>query len=271
MTNWSLIGPAPFTSFRNEKADLSNSIGYLTVNKQTDGGNWVQYSASWPETTNRLRLLIKDPGGSGRQGSISVGIGGSGSERAILEIPGTAWNDNDSVYILPITIRGGERVSIKPETAGSSVDVFVVLTGWFDPLFRTDLRYADLIGVVSATALTVPDPGGTIHTKGAWSQLIASTANDYKSIVLFFSGTADANSTTVDHLFDLAVGASSSEVIIVPDVWVRRIGRSPMRETKFWPIDANIPSGTRIAARCQADNITSGVRDLQGIAVIGLR
>lgn len=268
MTNWPLIGPAPFTSWFNEQVQSAASTGYLLVNRDTQGDTWIEYSASWPHTTNFLRIEIDTLGT--KQGSVFIGIGGSGSERAILEFPGTQKTDHGDLFIeLPITIRAGERVSIKPTSAASG-DIRVKVSGYNDPLFRTDLRYSDLMGVTDVNSLTVPDPGGTIHTKDAWLEIKDVTANDYKALVLLFQGENAADTTDVDGLFDIAVGAASSEIIIIPDLWVRRRGRWVSDLQAYFFIPAHLPAGVRLAVRCQADNITLGIRNLTGVAIIGL-
>ena len=270
MTNWALIGPS--TGVLQAKVNTTGSTSELTVNKSTDGGAWVEYSASWPETTNRLRVATTDKAHSGREGGIDISVGGAGSERVILPLPRPDYGgdiDVARVLTVPITIRAGERVAIRPESA-ASVDVAVSLSGWMDPLFRTDFRYADKIGVVSQSAFVAPDPGGTADTKGSYAQLLASTANNYKSIVVVLCNMNSSNATDVDSIFDLAIGAAASEVIIIPDMWAHKIGRLMDGGTALRSFDIGIPAGVRIAARCASENITVGERDQTGIAILGL-
>ena len=269
MTNWALIGPAPLTSLFDEQADATDSTGFLEIDKNANGDTWIEYSASWPETTNRLRIGIDDIAVN-REGGFDIGIGGAGSERAIFTLPGVDYTERDvSGLELPITIRAGERVAVRVEGAASGVSVLLSLTGYYDPLFRTDFRYVDVIGKVTQELLTAPDPGTSLNTKGVWSQIIASTANNYKGILLVFGNSGNANTTNVQGLFDIGIGASSSEVVVISDIWVKRRGRSVFRPTRQFFISAHIPAGVRLAVRCQADNVDAGVRDLTGVAVIG--
>ncbi len=270
MSNWALIGPA--TGVVQAKVNTTGSTSILTVNKSTDGGAWVPYSTSWPETTNRLRITTSDAAHSGREGGIDIGIGAESSERVILPLPRPDYGgdiDVTRVLTVPITIRAGERVSIRPESA-AAVDVLINLSGSMNPLVRTDLRRADKIGVVSQSAFVAPDPGGTADTKGLYSQLVASTSNEYKSIVVMFANMNNGDTTDTDSIFDLAIGADGSEVIIIPDMWCRRIGRLVRADGALRSFDIRIPAGVRLSARCASDNNTGGVRDLTGIALIGL-
>jgi hypothetical protein len=84
----------------------------------------------------------------------------------------------------------------------------------------------------------------TPHTKGSWSQIIASTSNVTTLIRFFIAGV---NVSTADSatLLDIGVGASGSETVIVPDL---AIGGS---SGSFYSVPVEIPSGSRIAARIQ--------------------
>jgi hypothetical protein len=90
----------------------------------------------------------------------------------------------------------------------------------------------------------------TAHTKGSWSQIIASTSNVGTLLRFIVSGV---NVSTADSatLLDIGVGASGSETVIVPNL---AIGGSA---GSFYSIPVEIPSGSRIAARIQ------GVRSSQ--------
>lgn len=90
----------------------------------------------------------------------------------------------------------------------------------------------------------VPTGNASANTKGSWTDIVASTAFDAAAVMI---SVAQA-SNTLSHLFDVAVGASGSEVIIAGDVL--HGGHSRMGSHVMLPIP--IPSGTRIAGRVQA-------------------
>lgn len=97
---------------------------------------------------------------------------------------------------------------------------------------------------------TTVTASSTIHTKGNYTQLISSTTYDWYGFWLQTINTYVASSAT-DLLLDIAIGAASSEQIILPN-WMAGWGptASGGARTIFVPIF--IPRGTRIAARCQA-------------------
>lgn len=126
------------------------------------------------------------------------------------------------------------------------------------------LQQVALIGTPnSAVNVTA---SSTIHTKGAWAQLIASTSAEIGLLSLQVSGLAQTNVET-SCLIDLATGASGSEVVFAENIAVggaRVLGDSSSNIVAI-PLPVRIPSGTRIAARCQA-LIAS---DVVGIASAG--
>ncbi len=132
------------------------------------------------------------------------------------------------------------------------------------PWFR-GLQQVALIG--TPNSVTNVRANATIHTKGAWTQLIASTSAEIGLLSLQVNGLAQTNVET-SCLIDLATGASGSEVVFVQNIAVggaRALGDSSSNAVAV-PLPVRIPSGTRIAARCQA-LIAS---DVVGISAAGL-
>jgi hypothetical protein len=118
-----------------------------------------------------------------------------------------------------------------------------------------------IAGVVSR-ALTVGDnysypaassgtPGGA-NTKGAWVQVLAACPIDADGFLL---GFANNTGSPCDFLVDIGIGGAGSEVVLIPDLYLRANVNDQLGEKMFVPMA--IPAGTRIAARCQ-NNTGSG-------------
>ncbi|NDD92541.1 hypothetical protein EBZ37_10695 [bacterium] len=108
---------------------------------------------------------------------------------------------------------------------------------WFE---ATSPQVIDYVGsAVTVTANTAA------HTKGSWSQLVASTSAN--SSLLFFEiinvATSGANTAT---LLDIATGASGSETAIVSNL---AIGGAFGALIAF---PYKLASGTRLSARIQS-------------------
>ena len=89
---------------------------------------------------------------------------------------------------------------------------------------------------------------GTAHTKGSWTQIIASAPFDIGMLWI----TADDNhaaSTNTSMLLDIGIGAASSEVVLLPDILA---GHSTLSASQGFMVPIFIPQGTRISGRIQA-------------------
>jgi hypothetical protein len=111
------------------------------------------------------------------------------------------------------------------------------------------------------TGTTNADPGvtvtadATIHTKGAWAQIIASTARDAYGITVFIAATAGAASSNQRYLVDIGIGAASSEVVLIPDLMcgnASAFNAASNTGPAMFHFPIYIPAGSRISARGQA-------------------
>ena len=88
----------------------------------------------------------------------------------------------------------------------------------------------------------------TIHTKGSWTQIVASTPFD---VTYFLIGSALTNVSgdRTGQLLDLGIGTSSNEKVLVANI---PTGYSAVAGDKAASFPIFIPKGTRVAARMQA-------------------
>ena len=99
---------------------------------------------------------------------------------------------------------------------------------------------------------TIVTADSTVHTKGAYAEIIAETAADTFWLNMVWVATRAANLDS-SMLLDLAIGAAASEKIIIPDLGVGfadLIGAG--NGLGHLSIPFYIPAGSRISARCQA-------------------
>ena len=102
-----------------------------------------------------------------------------------------------------------------------------------------------LASVFQPTGNTTITASATTHTKGSWSQLVASTGSESAGLLLFATGNS-VTSTATSMLLDIGTGAAGSESVIVPDIALG--GANGFRVL----IPIRIPSGVRVSARCQS-------------------
>jgi len=103
----------------------------------------------------------------------------------------------------------------------------------------------DSIGFSSATTLGTPfTPAG--FAKSAWTQVIASTVRDYMGLMCSFDGQG-TNAYYELAAIDIGLGASGSEVVLIPDIPAYTAGTAINGGNGFYPVD--VPSGSRLSVR----------------------
>jgi len=110
----------------------------------------------------------------------------------------------------------------------------------------------------------------TANTKGAWAQLEASTPNDYVGFFGSIGTGGDGAAGGERRLVDIAMGAVSSEIILVPDLFHNFHGigdwNTPVMMPIFW---VPIPKGSRVSARSQQDLTSNLTFDLMLYGIVG--
>lgn len=84
----------------------------------------------------------------------------------------------------------------------------------------------------------------TAHTKGAWTQLVASTAVNTDTVYLTI--TSNTNGVDTSTLADLAIGSAGNEVAIIENIGIG--GQSAVTT----PLFLKIPAGSRLSMRGQS-------------------
>lgn len=116
-------------------------------------------------------------------------------------------------------------------------------------------------GLVTASAFDSGDSlgsvvitsGGSAHTKGAWTELIAATEHDANWIAI----SSNSHSVSTVGLIDIGIGAAA-EQILIPDLFV--IARNAGGGFPPYLFPVFIPKGSRITARWQNAAISATAR-----------
>ena len=220
-------------------------------------GSWTQLVASTSSDTCwvLINTLSKTWAAAGYGVAVDIGVGSSGNE--IVLIPNVLTASDDATYNIstsvgfPVSIPSGTRISARCQDSVGGEVCYVNLIMFDGALSQMEgAAGVDAIGFNSAATVgTVVTPGAA-SAKGSYSQLSAATARDYIGLFAMFDMQTNSSYPEFAYDIDLAIGASGSEQIIIPDYCGGNhegytIDIDPI---PFIPI--SIPSGTRIAARC---------------------
>lgn len=119
------------------------------------------------------------------------------------------------------------------------------------PLFRNEDWFEDgAFKIVDSPANVTVTANSSAHTKGSYSQIIASTSANASFLFVQVSGIGAAATNTAV-LLDIATGASGSETVIASNIAVGGAAAAAGLSGLFVGFPIKIASGTRIAARIQ--------------------
>lgn len=130
----------------------------------------------------------------------------------------------------------------------------------YPPVF--DAHRADTVGEVTGTESSgTRATGGSANTKGSYVELSAATpfASDWILVQVRITNSTSSS------LIDVAIGAATSEIVILNNLLSCR-GNDP-RENGSFLFPCSIPSGVRLAHRVQSTD-SSGICDVQ-VTLIG--
>jgi hypothetical protein len=119
------------------------------------------------------------------------------------------------------------------------------------PLFRSKDWFEDAYTLVNDSGLVTVTANTSAHTKGSWSELIASASANASLLVLHVQDVS-AVSTATATLLDLATGASGSESAVASDIAIGSAQTTAGPVGVAITIPLKIASGTRLSARIQS-------------------
>jgi len=278
MTAFGLRGSSEYVVLGASTASTIGNTATSSGSTADTKGAWQQLTASLAQDAESMMLLVGQ-GLQSRSYMFDLGIGGAGSEIVIAEnlyYECSSISHRGLALWLPMSIAAGQRVALRCQAnSGVSQTMNYIVTMITSPLgFPSGFDRCKMLGAVAAsTALTqLADPGGTAHTKGAWTEIAASADFDIQAFYLAVSqvdnGTIGIDQT---HLIDIGIGAASAEVEFLRNQYVSvdTVADTP-GPMYIGPYLCNIPSGTRISARHQTNDTDATDRRISvGILAFG--
>ncbi len=271
MSNWGLWGGGGYTDVLGNVPASSRGTQInrnATINTE---GTWTELVASTAREYQGFVLsAVKAYGVTElRAPQIDVAVGAAGSEKFLLEnitiggINTTTASAGEHILI-PVVIPAGSRVAVRYQNGEISAHLNVLIHGfssnWLLPygFHRATTYGAD----ATDSGGTKVDAGAVANTEGAYVEFSASTTNPIRAITPIIFHSLDDQTIESSFLFDIAVGAAASEVVIVEDIPIvtSRVEAAGPQVTPPLPVD--IPSGTRLSVRARCSVTTANSRYL---------
>lgn len=254
-------------------ADATDS-GAAAITGGANGGNikgsYVQLIASTAFVSSYITINIKSAASASFLFDFAVGA--DESEQDVISSLLVCIKSSDVTTVtLPLAIAAGSRISARCQTTGQNEvsDVQIRLHGGgfsnAAPLGRCT-TYGAATGDTGGVQV---DPGGTADTKGGYSQITAATTNPIRMLLISLGNQDNFTSSGQQGLLDIAVGAGTSEEIIISDILYGETTQKDSFAPQFiGPTPANIPNGSRIAAQAQS-SINDATDRLFDVVVYG--
>lgn len=236
-------------------ADTTNTRGtVLTAGSANTKGSYVELSASVSTTCSAVAVAIF----SANQNVdylVDIATGAASAETDLIaniqtNRPTTAVAVR--YFVFPIAITSGTRVSARCQASTGAATCRVVMY-----LFSGTSNFLGGTGAVNYGANaadsggTSIDPGGSANTKGAYTEITASTSSDIKWVTVMLGNQTNAARASAEFLLDIATGSAGSESVVLNNVYFVTTSTGSTITAVGVSFPVTIASGTRIAARAQ--------------------
>ena len=260
--DWSLIEAQRFETVGAVTAS-STGTSLTASGTANTKGSYVELVASTAFNAHGIFVQLNNAAETFRDYLIDVAVGAAGSEVVIAENLFSGSGDgvpsaDGCGYLLPVSIPAGTRLAARCQAAAASniIRILVVLLGegFITP---PGLGRVTTYGANTADSGGVQiDPGGTAHTKGAYSEIIASATNPIRQLTIIIGGQNNNLRTAATWLVDVAIGAAGSETVLIANLMLNCSASVDIVQPQtFPPLGVNVPAGTRLAARAQCSII----------------
>ena len=206
---------------------------------------------------------------------VDIGVGAAASEQVIVEniltSIGSGFASAQTDVFVPVAVKAGQRLAARCQSsdANGGIEMGVQLCAG-DFFSQLGLGRATTYGAVTAdSGGTSVDPGGTAHTKGAWSQITASLTNPIRYMLICIGGQNNAVMSSSLNFLDIGVGAAGSEQVIVDDVYLISESGPDLYQPGVIGRAVSVAAGQRLAARKQC-SITDATDRLNDVVIIGI-
>lgn len=251
-------------------------IDVFTSGSNNTKGSWTEIASSTAFAADGLFVVLARST-TARKFLVDIGIGAAAAETVLIgNIQYQSGDDpagNCMVLPIPVAIANGTRIAARAQSNNGTgppavnVSVYPVATDGFP----TNWTAVTTLGADTADSTTAQiDPGAVANTKGAWTQITASTTNALRGLVLLVSLQANQAPVLAGWKLDIGTGAAAAETVVIGDLMVNSGGNAgDLVQPAAWPMQVAIPASTRIAVRAQC-SITDATDRLIDVSILGL-
>lgn len=229
-------------------------------------GAWATAIEALPEACEGFSYTHIGSGGSGVRSLIDIGIGPLGDEEVLVpnisSAIGTIQRANVQRVVFPIPLESGTRIAVRHQSSTANIQRQQHLMAWAGgPCGYGASALAYGVDLLTSRGTEI-DPGGTPFTKGAWTEVVASTTDAAVQVYVFQTNQGRTSQVSCAGSWDLAVGPLGDEEIVIPDAPTIADGNRQFLGPWCITRALAIPAGSRLSARSQSSIATSPDRKI---------
>lgn len=236
----------------------------ITTGTSNNKGTPVELIASTPFDAHWVEVMIGRASGA-VPFLIDIMVGAATEQIIIpdLVMRGRGTNDGGSLYLFPIFIPKGSRISARAQSSSSGATIQIAVS-----LFNSGIANASMSGNVVqygsiASSLTPSlDPGAVAHTKSSPVEMTASTVSDHHWLALSVSNSDTLWSGYTMWLLDILIGSSTEEVLVGNISFGGSGSTDVIRPANVFHMPVFVPKGSRLSVRAQSNSVNSGDRTI---------
>lgn len=242
----------------NDSSPTASAGTTVTSGTANTYGTWTQIHAGFTYAISFIDINITNLGANTTNKNCYIDIGVGASSGAVCPLiekiggagaaPGLGIN-----YLIPIRIPPDTPIWARHQnvTASSAAGVQITAQGGNQNVYTMpNVSKVDPLGATTATTVGTTLTVGASGAEGAWTQVVASTTDDYAGCLLSFFNSGTTHTANVVYTFDVAVGASGQEQSIGENL----TRATPVSSSEQFIIIAHptlveIPAGSRLSVR----------------------
>lgn len=252
------------SEFKTNASAAANAFGtsVSSAGSAHTYGSWTQIHAgtTYPVEYFVVCLTNNYTATTTQNAYVDIGVGTSSS--TVMPIAEKLCGSHAAagigrMYYLPVRIPQGQAIWARHQNTVASKAISVMISMFAGNQNPGSLPAATQLVALGATTASTTGTAITIASapsEGAWTQIVASTTEDYAGFLISGQFTVDTTMTNgTVHTFDIGVGASGQEYSIGENITMSNVTNTDERVNSWSvPTYIGIPAGSRIVVRGSA-------------------
>jgi hypothetical protein len=218
---------------------------------------WTQLTASLSIPGQGVMVCLFASTNTARTYLVDIGVGPANSEQVVIAnlLTTLGTDGNYRYFYFPLSSPQSSRIVARYQSNSATSTMIVGL--W---VFSQGIIASSPYSRIETIGADTSDSGGTqvvpgaSHTKGNYAVLGTTTRDIYELALATANSAGDYTvGTSQTHAYDIAIGPTGSERIIIPDLLAPMSTVTDAVSTRNWPtFPVHIPARTQISMRAQS-------------------